>query len=78
MIDGPGQEVRDKTMAAATEMLERAIVDGDVLLNKPKADMHAPYPGPESTMWLWGYDAIQEARDYLATLTESETQSTRG
>ena len=68
MIDGPGQEARDKTMAGATEMLEKAIVGGEILANKPKADMHAPYPSPGSTMWLWEYDAIQEAQDYLATL----------
>ena len=68
MIDGPGQEARDKTMASATEMLEKAIVDGEILLNKPKPDMHAPFPSPGSTMWLWEYDAIQEAQDYLGTL----------
>ena len=66
MVDGTDQEARDTTMAAATTLLEKRIAGGEILAQKPKPEMNAPYPSPASTMWLYGYDGIQEAQDYLA------------
>ncbi|KAK4502673.1 hypothetical protein PRZ48_006099 [Zasmidium cellare] len=35
---------------------------------KPEKDMHERFPLPGYVQWLWEYDAIEVAREYLATL----------
>lgn len=61
--DGPAQETRDRFLTDAMVTQEEMFSRG--IFAKPKANIGAPFSSPELMMWLYAYDAIKEARDYL-------------
>ena len=68
MEDGPEQRARDESFGKISQMQKKKIEDGTAWQQKPEKDMNAPYPSPKALMWLYGYDGIEEARDYLHIL----------
>ena len=64
MPDGPQQRSRDERLRRAMFAVESEL--GQTTdLKIPTADMMAPFPSPPVVMWLYGYDAPEEARSHL-------------
>lgn len=64
MPDGTQQRSRDERLRQAMLALEKEL--GQTRnLKIPTADMMAPFPSPPVVMWLYGYDAQEEARKHI-------------
>ena len=64
MPDGPQQRSRDERLRQAMLALEKDLGQ-TTNLKIPTPDMMAPFPSPPVVMWLYGYDAQEEARKHI-------------
>lgn len=68
LVDGPKQEARDRGMKEAMITQEQELIEDSFWQNKPAPDINAPFPSPAARMWIYSYDAIQEAQNQLNLL----------
>ena len=71
MPDGTQQQSRDEKLRQAMLALEEELGQ-TTNLKIPTADMMAPFPSPPVIMWLYGYDAQEEARKHLLRTHKEE------